>query len=399
MRVLDWLLARTDVYSSETDPPRGALAVVFETSGLLVLIGFGVAFGSLGYPDVAVAYWVYGGLLIVNVVTGLIFGKIHVARFNALTLTMVMPFVLMFVLGGFTPLGVSVAPLSLVSPMAAMMLVKRERAVPLAAGVILLLILMLFLRPYASQVDPGISADLVPVFVVAHLGLLFLTVSGLSYIVNGRLEEANRRAEALLLNVLPKPIAERLKVEPGNIADSHEEVSVLFADIVDFTPLSATMTAEELVRLLNRVFSDFDDLVTAMGLEKIKTVGDEYMVAAGLPAPREDHAIAIADLALTIRDHLSANDFEGHRIQMRIGINSGPVVAGVIGSRKFAYDLWGDVVNTANRMESEGIAGSIQISESTHELVKDEFICEHRGRIPVKGKGLMDTFLLMSRRE
>ncbi len=398
MRIPDWLLARTGVYSTETEAPRAVLAVIFETTGLLVLIGFGGVFGWLGYPGVAVAYWVYGGLLIVNVAIGLIWGKIHIARFNALVLTMVMPFVLMFVFGGFTPLGVSVAPLSLLSPMAAMLLVKRERAVPLAAGVFVLLILMLFLQPYATDLDPGISADIVPVFVVAHLGLLFLTVSGLSYIVNGRLEEANRRAEALLLNVLPKPIADRLKTEPGNIADSYADVTVLFADIVDFTPLSATMTAEELVRLLNQVFSVFDGLVTDMGLEKIKTVGDEYMVASGLPAPRDDHAAAIADFALAIRDHLSVNDFEGHRIQMRIGINSGPVVAGVIGSRKFAYDLWGDVVNTANRMESEGIAGAIQVSESTHQLVKDEFICEHRGTIPVKGKGPMDTYLLLSRR-
>ena len=181
------------------------------------------------------------------------------------------------------------------------------------------------------------------------------------------------------------------------IADSIESATVLFADVVDFTPMSATMTPDELVGLLNEVFATFDGFVDELGMEKIKTVGDEYMAAAGVPRPRADHAHAAAELALRIRDHAAAYDFGGNRITLRIGINSGPVVAGIIGVRKFAYDLWGDAVNTASRMESSGLAGAIQITEATHELIKDDFVCEPRGVIDVKGKGSMATYLLVDR--
>jgi len=172
---------------------------------------------------------------------------------------------------------------------------------------------------------------------------------------------------------------------------------VLFADIADFTPMSADMSAEELVGLLNGVFSTFDGIVEELGLEKIKTVGDEYMVASGLPTRRPDHAHVIAELALRMREILTKERFDGHEIRMRIGVNSGPVVAGIIGTHKFAYDLWGDVVNTASRMESAGIAGTIQISEATQQLIHDEYVCQPRGTVAVKGKGEMATYLLIDR--
>jgi len=152
------------------------------------------------------------------------------------------------------------------------------------------------------------------------------------------------------------------------------------------------------VGLLISVFTTFDAFVDELGLEKIKTVGDEYMVAAGVPQERPDHAHAIADLALRIRDHCANHQFEGRDIRLRIGLNSGPVVAGIVGTHKFAYDLWGDVVNTASRMESEGVAGSIQISPATYDLIQEDFVCESRGTISVKGKGEMETYLLLSRR-
>ena len=155
----------------------------------------------------------------------------------------------------------------------------------------------------------------------------------------------------------------------------------------------------QLIELLNDVFATFDGFVLELGLEKIRTVGDEYMVAAGLPQARPDHAHAIADLAIRIRDHTEANQFDGHDIRMRIGINSGPLVAGVVGTHKFSYDLWGDVVNTASRMESEGIPGSIQVTEATYELIRDRFVCEPRGLVSVKGKGEMHTYILLSRNE
>jgi class 3 adenylate cyclase len=174
---------------------------------------------------------------------------------------------------------------------------------------------------------------------------------------------------------------------------------VLFADVVGFTPMSTGMSPAELVGLLNEVFTRFDGFVADLGLEKIKTVGDEYMAAAGVPLPRPDHAQAIAELALRMRNHLEANPIQGRQLSLRIGINSGPVTAGIIGTHKFSYDLWGDTVNTASRMESEGVPGSIQVSPATYELIKNAYACEPRGYIPVKGKSSMMTYLLISRRD
>ena len=191
----------------------------------------------------------------------------------------------------------------------------------------------------------------------------------------------------MLHNILPDEIATRLKDSLAMIADAFASASVLFADVVDFTPLSAGMAPSELVTLLDAVFTVFDGFVAELGLEKIKTIGDAYMVASGVPLPRADHAEAIAELALRMRDHSASSEFGGRSIRLRIGINSGPVVAGIIGSHKFAYDLWGDAVNTASRMESTGVPGQIQVTPSTYELIKERFVCEPRGVISVKGKG------------
>ena len=203
------------------------------------------------------------------------------------------------------------------------------------------------------------------------------------------------KSENLLLNILPSEIAQVLKNENRTIADHIEQASVLFADVVNFTPMSASMTPTELVELLNEVYSCFDALVEKYDLEKIKTIGDCYMVAAGVPRRRADHAIVITRLALDIRDYVSKHEFRGHRLQFRIGINSGSVVAGVIGRRKFAYDLWGDTVNTASRMESHGSGGLIQITASTYNLIKHDFRCEPRGKVNVKGKGEVDVWYVI----
>jgi guanylate cyclase len=203
-----------------------------------------------------------------------------------------------------------------------------------------------------------------------------------------------KKSEALLLNILPKEIVTILKNENRVIADQFESTSILFADVVDFTPMSATMTPTELVELLNEVYSYFDTLVEKYDLEKIKTIGDCYMVASGVPRRRSDHAIVLTRLALDIRDYVSQHEFCGHRLTFRIGLNSGSVVAGVIGRKKFIYDLWGDAVNTASRMESHSTGGFIQITETTYDLIKDEFVCEPRGTIQVKGKGEMPVWFV-----
>jgi guanylate cyclase len=237
--------------------------------------------------------------------------------------------------------------------------------------------------------DGGIATTMIGVTVFLFLGM--------AYFVRQR-NRFQAQSDDLLHNILPEEIARRLKADSGMIADDYEHASVLFADVVDFTPMSAQLSPPELVGLLNSVFTTFDAFVEELGLEKIKTVGDAYMVASGVPRPRPDHAHAIADLALRIRDHTARHTFEGQTLSIRIGINSGPVVAGIVGTHKFAYDLWGDVVNTASRMEAGGIPGAIQMTSATHELIRDAFECEPRGVITVKGKGEMHTYLLVGRR-
>lgn len=215
-----------------------------------------------------------------------------------------------------------------------------------------------------------------------------------------QLEEEREKSERLLLNVLPEAIAQRLKQGSGKIADSFESVTVLFADIAGFTKLSATVSPTDLVRWLNEIFSEFDSIAVETDLEKIKTIGDAYMVVGGLPNPRDDHAEAIAEMALKMQEAIRLfNRKRDGNFSMRIGINSGPVVAGVIGTKKFIYDLWGDTVNTASRMESHGAIGEIQVTEATYELLKDKYQFEERGRIPVKGKGEMSVYLLKGKKE
>ena len=213
------------------------------------------------------------------------------------------------------------------------------------------------------------------------------------------LRSEQEKSERLLLNILPQPIAERLKQGQSNIADGFAEVTILFADIVGFTEISARVSPEELVNLLNQIFSAFDRLTEEYGLEKIKTIGDNYMVAGGLPMPQPDHAEVIAEMALDMQQEILRFSIEcGKPLNIRIGINTGPVVAGVIGTKKFIYDLWGDAVNTASRMESQGIPGKIQVSASTYNLLQNKYSFEERGIIQVKGKGEMTTYLLTGRK-
>jgi adenylate cyclase len=209
-----------------------------------------------------------------------------------------------------------------------------------------------------------------------------------------RVEQA--KAENLLLNILPRPIAEKLKADSQPIADQFESASILFADVVDFTPWSERLPPAEVVGYLDHLFSHFDELAEKHELEKIKTIGDCYMVASGVPTPRSDHARALALMALDMLDAMrSADEIRHLGLELRVGINSGPVVAGVIGRKRFLYDLWGDAVNTASRMESHGTPGRIQITRATYELLVDEFECEPRGPIPIKGKGEIEAWYLV----
>jgi len=212
------------------------------------------------------------------------------------------------------------------------------------------------------------------------------------------LAEEERKSEHLLLNILPPTIADRLKEREQSIADGFAAVTILFADIVGFTDMAAHRSPAEVVGILNRVFSTFDELTRRHRLEKIKTIGDAYMVAGGLPEPRADHLQAVADLALDMREAVEKLPPLGtRRLRVRIGINTGPVVAGVIGRDKFAYDLWGDAVNTAARMESSGEPGRIQVTEEVYQGLHDRYAFERCGVVPIKGKGDMTTYFLLGR--
>jgi adenylate cyclase len=208
-------------------------------------------------------------------------------------------------------------------------------------------------------------------------------------------ESERGRSDALLFNIMPESIAERLKREPGRtVADRYEDVSVLFADMAGFTARASTLSPEALVSFLDRIFAEFDELISARGVEKIKSSGDAYMVAAGLPNHRPDHAEVLADLALDMREGAARLD---GGLQLRIGIATGPVIAGVVGSRKYFYDIWGDTVNVASRMESTAEIGQIQVTETTAARLSDRFRLEPRGSVDIKGKGTLNTWYVLGR--
>jgi class 3 adenylate cyclase len=213
------------------------------------------------------------------------------------------------------------------------------------------------------------------------------------------LQAEEERSERLLLNILPPSIAQRLKLNPGIIADAYDEVTVLFADIVGFTPLTQRIAPDKMVQWLNEVFLTFDRLADRYDLEKIRTIGDSYMVVGGAPISRADHAEAVAEMALDMRSEIAAMTTpDGDPLNIRIGINSGPAIAAVIGARKFIYDIYGDTVNTASRMESHGLPGCIQVAEDTYSRLRDRYIFEERGPVYVKGKGEMATYILTGRK-
>jgi guanylate cyclase len=285
------------------------------------------------------------------------------------------------------------------SPLGAAVFDKPDRAWRWYAGFVALIAATI---PAAELVRPD-EADMPYWAVMAFAALNIAAVSFISFAVilafARQREVARHRVESLLLNILPDEIAQRLQVEPQTIADHFDEASVLFADVVDFTPLSSELHARDVVGLLDALFTSFDELADRYEVEKIKTIGDCYMVAAGVPRPRPDHAQALAHMGFDMLEcakECLAGD--GRRLQLRIGISSGPVVAGVIGRRRFLYDLWGDTVNMASRMESHGSPGSIQITRTTWELLRDDFETEPRGLVEVKGKGEVEAWFLVGPR-
>lgn len=322
----------------------------------------------------------------------------RVFRFSQLTLILLLPFLLMLALGGFIN-GSAVILWSLICPLGALLFDEPRHAPGWFLAFALLVVLSGFLQPYGRSANNISSMLVIFFFVINLIGVGSLVFIMVSYFV-GQKNMFQQKSEALLLNILPKEIAAILKNESRTIADQYDQASVLFADMVGFTPLSAQLPPVEMVELLNEVFSFFDSLLDKYGVEKIRTIGDSYMVASGVPRGRPDHAQALARMALEMRDYMSGHTFRnGRRVSFRIGINSGSMVAGVIGRRKFVYDVWGDTVNVASRMESHGLGGAVQITQTTYELIKDEFVCEPRGNVNLKGRGEMQAWLVISAKE
>lgn len=321
-------------------------------------------------------------------------------RASQLLFSLLLPFLLMLALGGFVHSS-AVVLWSLVSPIGALLFIGRRQAAGWFLAYLVLVIIGGFMEAFARPSN-NLPPAVVTIFFVMNVGgLSAVTFILLQHFIGQKnaafslLYLEQEKSEGLLLNILPKEIADILKNENRVIADHYEGASILFADVVNFTPMSAQMTPTQLVELLNEVFYHFDTLVEKHGLEKIKTIGDCYMVAAGVPRPRPDHAHVLARLALEMQDYVMQREFFGRRLNFRIGINSGPVVAGVIGRKKFIYDLWGDAVNTASRMESHGAGGKVQITRATYDLIKDDFTCEPRGSVTVKGKGEMEVWYIL----
>lgn len=322
-------------------------------------------------------------------------------RASQVLLILVLPFLLQWSLGGFVESG-AVAIWAFVAPLGALVFYGPRPAVGWFCGFAALVGVSAAIDELLPAPDPPLATWLVLTFFALNvLGPAVTTFALLEYFVRSRdrayrlLAVEQERSERLLLSIFPRPIAERLKVSRGIIAERSEEVSVLFADITGFTPAAEKLPPEDVVALLDEIFSAFDELVDEHGLEKIKTIGDGYMAAAGIPTPRPDHAEAAARAALAMRETLASLPTAAG-LSLRVGIDSGPAVAGVIGRSKLGYDLWGDTVNTANRMESHAPPGAIQVTERTRRRLGDRFLLESRPHVAVKGKGEMTTYLLVS---
>jgi len=379
-----------DPHDIESDRLRKSLLVVCTFPFALAAVVWGLLYIAFGEPLAGAIPLCYAGFSMLSILHFGLTHRFQFFRFSQLALILLLPFLLMTTLGGFVS-GSGVIVWSMIAPLGAMLFDEPDRALRwfvAFAGLVVLSGVLQFFATSTNHLPPATVTFFSVINLVGVGSLVFMMV----YYFVGEKNNFEQKSEALLLNILPQDIVDVLRYKPRTIADYFENASVLFADVVNFTPLSETLTPSELVDMLNDVFSYFDSLAEKYGVEKIKTIGDAYMVAAGVPRPRADHAHVLTRMALEMRDGVRERDFRGHKLAFRIGINSGPVVAGVIGRRKFSYDLWGDTVNTASRMESHGDAGVIQVTRATYELIKDDFACEFRGTVKIKGKGEMEVW-------
>lgn len=324
--------------------------------------------------------------------------------FTQLIMLLVMPFFMQWVIGGYEASS-GIAIWAILSPIGALMILGTRQSTSWFILFAALAAISWFLNDQFMGNALPIPRNIKDTFFLMNImGTTCILYAVMRYFQSQKertlqelaIEQA--RSEKLLLNVLPLSIANRLKDNDMRIANSHESVTVLFADIAGFTQLTSSISPTQLVELLSQLFSRFDQLVEKQGLEKIKTIGDGYMVVGGAPTDVKDHAAVVTELALEMFSALAAfNQDTGNNLQMRIGISTGAVVAGVIGTSKFAYDLWGDPVNMASRMEQTALTNSIQLSQATHALIENRFDFEMRKQVQVKGKGKVNTYMLKPR--
>ncbi len=381
------------------------------SSTIIALLGmlWGLIYMFVGAAQAGAIPIAYAAISFASIGYFALTGRYHLFRFSQLLITLIFPALLMLVLGGFINSS-GVILWSLTSPVGALLFdSRRKAAVWFIAFTVLVVVAGLvdigLFGPLLPEQGP-LSANLIGIFFILNaVGPSVVVFLLLSYFTRQRdrahdlLLAEQTKSDALLRNILPNSIARRLKDGPDQrIAECFDNASILFADIAGFTPLSAELGVERVVELLNDLHSGFDAIMERRGLEKIRTIGDGYMAASGVPTPRPDHAHALADAALEMlafARQLSAR-YE-LPIHLRVGINSGTIMAGVIGRRKFSYDVWGDSVNVASRMESHGLSDCIQLAERTYNIIKDDFITTPRGVIEIKGKGEMKTWFLIGR--
>ena len=399
------LLSEFGVDATDSDEVRQEnimLVAASIASGSSALV-WGVIYSSQGKV-------VAGGILLVAMMIFSFFlvnfartGNISRFKFVVFTIYLTVPTSVAWFLGGFYQSSFMMI-WSFNAAILALMTSTLRSASRWFYAYLLLVVASGFIQPFLPS-DTLLSDGFITIFIVLNLGLtsiIFFLV--LRYFIDQKnkayalLAVEQEKSDNLLLNVLPKEIADILKEKNQTIANHFDEASILFADLVGFTLLTESMAPEEMIGLLNDIYSHFDGLVDKYRLEKIRTIGDNYMVVSGVPTPRADHAQALAKMALDMLKFTESLPVQnGTQINFRIGINSGPLVAGVIGKKKFHYDVWGDSVNTASRMESHGVPGKIQVTMDSYRILKDEFIFEPRGIQDVKGKGNMETWFLVGR--
>ena len=376
-----------------------SLLVICAIPFIIAGAGWGIMYMLFGEELSGIIPLAYAVISSASIIYFGITRKFRVFRFSQLLLILVLPFTLMVSLGGFVN-GSAVMLWGLLSPLGALLFYRQPTAPRWLLAFIALVFISYFLQPWI-HVQNHLSSRQIRLFFVTNLSAVGALIFLMVYYFVGKKNFFQERSEALLLNILPAVIARELK-EKGRVeAKQFSEVTVMFTDFKNFTRISEKLSPEELVTEIDELFKAFDNIISKHNLEKIKTIGDSYMCAGGLPVPDTKHAIHVMYAALDILQYMEYHSRKRiaekrESFEIRIGVHSGPVVAGVVGDKKFAYDIWGDTVNLASRMESSGEAGKVNISGATYELVKDRFHCIYRGKIQAKNKGEIDMYFVES---